>query len=100
YNSKILHSFPTRRSSDLKILWLEQVMAHIFKIIIQIRLPLINNGLQCIQRLRDKFMLIKVRKMRFYTIAKIYCQQGYLKCKEIRSEEHTSELQSRENLVC
>src|SRR5690606_41514582 len=78
-----LHSFPTRRSSDLA--------SQILRIIEQDRLSehAASTGAYLHERLQsiaDSFE--KVRNVR---------GRGLLNA---RSEEHTSELQSRENLVC
>src|SRR5690606_41127521 len=78
-----LHSFPTRRSSDLaisvkKVLKLDKNSHFIY--------------------------LIKYKNKKRYTHKmSIKCQNVAASSKPsifVRSEEHTSELQSRENLVC
>src|SRR5690606_40391253 len=93
-----LHSFPTRRSSDLR-------SAH----------RLVNQSVSCLVVNEQLGLRIK-----FERPAKTQCDQSHIdnrtrpvtilliKCKFLtcfhgvhkRSEEHTSELQSRENLVC
>src|SRR5690606_41767290 len=71
---RLLHSFPTRRSSDLYIFC---TFYHYF-----------NMG--------------EVIDLGNYLIYDFKCYYFYIFILEIckRSEEHTSELQSRENLVC
>src|SRR5690606_40891016 len=89
-----LHSFPTRRSSDLKFL--------------------INDNGQSMDYVtaRSEFYIvcagdiytlmvtpkdISGQTIRLSTGAKVRIEENQ---KLLRSEEHTSELQSRENLVC
>src|SRR5690606_41735629 len=91
----VLHSFPTRRSSDL---WLIEVFAaisiiylafHIFWAMNYHRLPLHESlGLEADYSTEQ---LLSVTQM---LIEKSNALHGQ------RSEEHTSELQSRENIVC
>src|SRR5690606_41760953 len=75
-----LHSFPTRRSSDLK-----SVMDLILPLILSPLLNLVPNS-------SHGFMVhcLIPREIRRRSSSMSY----------FRSEEHTSELQSRENLVC
>src|SRR5690606_41923484 len=77
-----LHSFPTRRSSDLK---LDKVVFFVY------RMP--RKPSLCPLRLRRfKLDFLRLIVTDDSSILKIW--DG------ARSEEHTSELQSRENLVC
>src|SRR5690606_42157020 len=79
---RVLHSFPTRRSSDLNLGKLQAVHAawHI---------DVGENHL-------DVFTTFHNAKS-FVRISRLDCFETRTK---LRSEEHTSELQSRENLVC
>src|SRR5690606_40732382 len=96
----LLHSFPTRRSSDLQ---LQSSLSYLFQNdvstdMLQAILELHRRGLslvlgreynsQLLQQCQE--YLQEVREMRIITAIHI----------SRRSEEHTSELQSRENLVC
>src|SRR5690606_41459407 len=79
-----LHSFPTRRSSDLFFIYTENDTEAFF----DVQWQLVDVGVN----------YIVVRRF----VADIGgTQTAILFCNQIvRSEEHTSELQSRENLVC
>src|SRR5690606_41683723 len=84
-----LHSFPTRRSSDLR----QQPVILLLPIEIS---RLADPGLaadlgdrHAVIALLQNERLLGVRKLR-----------GFHRLPLLRSEEHTSELQSRENLVC
>src|SRR5690606_41280140 len=82
-----LHSFPTRRSSDLSI----PVTDHIF-----IVAGLIPNRKST--PVVDEWFGLYFRAGKFseeLTMDEVIARTGFG-----RSEEHTSELQSRENLVC
>src|SRR5690606_40421847 len=93
-----LHSFPTRRSSDLGpetrggtancavTISDEAINSPVFSkanTLIAMNLPSL-----------DKFYL------KVLDNGNIIFNSSLIKDKELRSEEHTSELQSRENLVC
>src|SRR5690606_41032890 len=83
---RALHSFPTRRSSDLKI---EQTGADPYTFQIQS-----TGKIDGQERIVTKSFTVNYRKG----------GSSFLDLPDgvagIRSEEHTSELQSRENLVC
>src|SRR5690606_41808685 len=89
-----LHSFPTRRSSDLAfqnpaasslgLPLAQQPLAHTVEII---------HPLRCLDRQQRPE---DVRQLPLPVRAQLLMALG----KTDRSEEHTSELQSRENLVC
>src|SRR5690606_41883342 len=72
-----LHSFPTRRSSDLYL-----------------NLPIYRNS--GLHNLRNKNPLLLLKYNRLYS----RFPYSVFRQPPSRSEEHTSELQSRENLVC
>src|SRR5438105_7746628 len=74
-----LHSFPTRRSSDLELI------------------DSVNHG----GRLRHRrVQLGQNRGEGFETLEKLLGHGGFHSGPDRRSEEHTSELQSRVDLVC
>src|SRR5690606_41884163 len=72
-----LHSFPTRRSSDLHLL---------------------RAGYPALRRLGGAGGASADGKRRAVPARR--AEPGRLRAQRARSEEHTSELQSRENLVC
>src|SRR5690606_39361966 len=74
---RALHSFPTRRSSDLLGQYRRYDQYHVLGDRLRVRHRQPVHGLCRVQ---------------------VPLQQG--SPREVRSEEHTSELQSRENLVC
>src|SRR5690606_42143813 len=79
-----LHSFPTRRSSDLDGVFRTQLRQDpTGQLLAQLNAPLVKTVNIPDYALHEYFMLVK----------RDQASQG-------RSEEHTSELQSRENLVC
>src|SRR5690606_39726364 len=84
-----LHSFPTRRSSDLVTLVVVRMVVyneeHIF-LLLECRYLFILIGVKKFIHKDDLLFLIVVA-VEFTDLS-------------FRSEEHTSELQSRENLVC
>src|SRR5207302_10265484 len=93
-----LPSFPTRRSSDLQIVvgvsWqLAHVLplkgSHLAVLVVQILFGFVQ--------LSRKELCCALRHLG--TSFEIFCQQHGSEFRT-RSEEHTSELQSRENLVC
>src|SRR5690606_42163819 len=82
-----LHSFPTRRSSDL-FFWNQLTMGNsIYRIHRDINRPIEFHGLQS--------QYIGLLALGFVLLLGLFLVLYYS-----RSEEHTSELQSRENLVC
>src|SRR5207302_8411119 len=91
-----LHSFPTRRSSDLyrQRLKLEQELL-VFRIIQELITNIIkhsNSGfIHLTQNANNNNVYFRIH----------HDGQGIVQTEfDKRSEEHTSELQSRENLVC
>src|SRR5690606_41799075 len=81
-----LHSFPTRRSSDLS---LTSLLSRPASWSIDLREAMYSSG--------ERFFSSA------YSVSPMMAVRGFLiSCDalSIRSEEHTSELQSRENLVC
>src|SRR5690606_40509766 len=85
---RVLHSFPTRRSSDLRcwwVLWWAAVLVVGVQFFVQF-----NGGLVGFALNRTGLAVATEQQIVFAgQIAGFH-----------RSEEHTSELQSRENLVC
>src|SRR5690606_41183113 len=90
----VLHSFPTRRSSDLGF---EKVVS--FNDFVQ-EVSCSNISQKQFEELEATYTTYKEYSDRMYphyvTTIVSYC----LNNRGERSEEHTSELQSRENLVC
>src|SRR5690606_41065108 len=104
-----LHAFPTRRSSDLLLLFVEPtiytimfgilltiVVCRLFKVLNMARVALV--ALLIIMVKPHGTSWVEAPFFRFGTVA-LGCIIGLL-IVVLRSEEHTSELQSRENLVC
>src|SRR5690606_41411927 len=94
-----LHSFPTRRSSDLNIELLQRDK--------KIQERLIEEKKQELASLKGDLKVMENLKQKdFEDYRKAYNKEIDQKVEEQtqnwlqRSEEHTSELQSRENLVC
>src|SRR5690606_41993349 len=83
-----LHSFPTRRSSDLGVLR-EELFYRLR--VVPIKLPPLRKRPEDIPLLANHFLAMFWLRHR---------QMGDRMPRFSRSEEHTSELQSRENLVC
>src|SRR5690606_42129788 len=81
-----LHSFPTRRSSDLGVLAVARQGWR------RGELPAGARGFSAYRPRRDS------EPAAFYFFLVLYVVSGVIRRE--RSEEHTSELQSRENLVC
>src|SRR5690606_40122280 len=93
-------SFPTRRSSDLKALTLTDAKDEVYY---QIAALYQTQGHyeKAIHYLRKCLKVSKDNQEALYEIAFCYdVLDKQTESIEFRSEEHTSELQSRENLVC
>src|SRR5690606_41302321 len=92
-----LHSFPTRRSSDLFTVWWDRTIppGRVFDEVIQ----------EAIEAARCMVVLWSGQSVKSNWV-KTEAAEGAARHRlvpvlvENRSEEHTSELQSRENLVC
>src|SRR5690606_41261128 len=91
---RLLHSFPTRRSSDLK----ERTLSVNIPAGVEdgTRIRLAGEGEAGLRGgpSGDLYIFLSITPHAFFQRdgADIFCR--------VRSEEHTSELQSRENLVC
>src|SRR5207302_11505640 len=87
-----LHSFPTRRSSDLRIAD-ETIAAKRTLIGSDVKVSKVAQVLAAVRNgiLADRFIRFIFAVCTNFTNLTTWCY---------RSEEHTSELQSRENLVC
>src|SRR5690606_39803908 len=89
-----LHSFPTRRSSDLTVILQKRdslvncYTVSINGIMVRNNLSLLLDGEYCESHMYGLYMLHGTTHVDNHTLV------------DHRSEEHTSELQSRENLVC
>src|SRR5690606_40454622 len=95
--SRDLHSFPTRRSSDLGLL-LRQVRGALFLeggIVagIELRLAMLDVH-DALDGAVQELAVVRNHQQGARVVAQPLLQPQH------RSEEHTSELQSRENLVC
>src|SRR5690606_41581612 len=91
-----LPSFPTRRSSDLgQSLAEDRVQGEIYDTIVAERT---KNPLQFIQKLSDATTYFGAVQAKAWGFIDVVIGNPVLRSG--RSEEHTSELQSRENLVC
>src|SRR5690606_40296635 len=90
---RALHSFPTRRSSDLAI---EHELGQW-----ALRLLLLTLAVTPLRQLTGQPVLLQFRRMLgLYAFAYASLHFAAWLGLDLRSEEHTSELQSRENLVC
>src|SRR5690606_42133883 len=81
-----LRSFPTRRSSDLKDT--------------QLLIRIAQGREESANALEGSWSALEVQEMVAVLQRLLKVQQTLGKVNAARSEEHTSELQSRENLVC
>src|SRR5690606_41393222 len=88
-----LHSFPTRRSSDLVAALVAATAAALYGTLLHGE-PALEPGA------RGVVLALPV----LYALAEMSVIHVYVRAEassfSLRSEEHTSELQSRENLVC
>src|SRR5690606_41715221 len=80
---RILHSFPTRRSSDLIFIQIPHLT-----LMVSMKASLTTPQQRKVQKQVFLWIVNKRSNILFNFLI------------QIRSEEHTSELQSRENLVC
>src|SRR5690606_41197559 len=92
------HSFPTRRSSDLS----KQYIANLTRLLIKLRT---ERSISFFSNLRSNIRSVKLITYRpAIRITRATIILGILtttsSVSRSRSDEHTSELQSRENLVC
>src|SRR5207302_5430534 len=99
YEHRLLHSFPTRRSSDLFVLMLKSCgdKTTMGKPIREINSP-VQPKVERTKLVGDTVSLDEEPDTSKYYYG-LYTVPVVKKEKK-RSEEHTSELQSRENLVC
>src|SRR5690606_40895665 len=91
---RALHSFPTRRSSDLgrRWTWCSLDAVGIVAAVGWGKIDSTGPGAE---------FHIAYRDTRFDPVGlAVFVADGYGMTSSLRSEEHTSELQSRENLVC
>src|SRR5690606_40640383 len=95
YHPQDLHSFPTRRSSDLLDATYEQISADEIEQLqqlpsmTQVQFVVITNQVELSEQSNARV---------YYLHSSPICRSHLYDA--VRSEEHTSELQSRENLVC
>src|SRR5690606_40369446 len=92
---RTLHSFPTRRSSDLRAPTPDEVRAALlaWKVVKHVKSNAIVFGG------KDRVLAIGAGQTSRVDAVKLAASKAHLPLED-RSEEHTSELQSRENLVC
>src|SRR5690606_41118023 len=94
-----LHSFPTRRSSDLR--GVDPANQSCQRRCIRYHLEYIATGFAAAENCEVHARCGEVEPA--YPCAERYdrrCIRQHAVSRAVRSEEHTSELQSRENLVC
>src|SRR5690606_42002121 len=95
-----LHSFPTRRSSDL--------LSEVLGVDVQFADDCIGDDAYAKAAALKPGEVLLLENLRFYKeeekgdagFAERLAKLGDVYVNDARSEEHTSELQSRENLVC
>src|SRR5690606_42126979 len=93
-----LYFFPTRRSSDLHLQVDDAILhAGTLQHLQEQRLPVIRRA-ACLYADFSQAAL-QARNMRLHA-ERLAAIHGHHLVDAVRSEEHTSELQSRENLVC
>src|SRR5690606_41582139 len=92
-----LHAFPTRRSSDLGSISIRALGEDPNVVVMVDRLKLVNPDPQQLEKGTDGMIRMKDGQP-LEADAAVRVTSGFLEAS--RSEEHTSELQSRENLVC
>src|SRR5699024_12547781 len=87
-----LHSFPTRRSSDLVVsdVWGKDVMVFEYSVELIQNQKFSSEKLNALKELLEKKLFDYAKQKKIQIISFLV----------IRSEEHTSELQSRFDLVC
>src|SRR5690606_41676892 len=85
-------SFPPRRSSDLV-----RTIRPVVRDADVERLPLLDGGDECPDRLLERRRQVRTVAVEDVDVVGAEITQAVI---ERRSEEHTSELHSRENLVC
>src|SRR5690606_41095009 len=87
-----LHSFPTRRSSDLADIW----NAYEISWLNSKGKPVVATATFTVPQ--NSPNLVESKSLKLYLNS--FNEERFEDQSEVRSEEHTSELQSRENLVC
>src|SRR5690606_41726228 len=92
------YSFPTRRSSDLKIQLDDPDHANTVMTLDELKTVLTNAQSEAQSSDKQLSVLINGSESRPY--GEVMQLMSTLQDAGLRSEEHTSELQSRENLVC
>src|SRR5690606_41171929 len=95
-----LRSFPTRRSSDLNLAWTrDDQLLHWTKHPGNPIIPGPPKGFQIVSGFRDPFVWRYQDRWYMIVGSGVMYQRSWYRQTKGRSEEHTAELQSRENLV-
>src|SRR5690606_41684749 len=97
---RFLHSFPTRRSSDLRVLRATGVTAPLFAVVTEAGLIAVSADWGIDDLLLSGAGPAEVEARLRLAAGRLASAGGEDPGVIRRSEEHTSELQSRENLVC
>src|SRR5207302_9865841 len=92
-----LHSFPTRRSSDLRSAFRRFPVGGL-RVLFRVQLG--KHGFEVFARSQGIEVGIFLHVIHIFEAAAERPSDQFDGTSTIRSEEHTSELQSRENLVC
>src|SRR5207249_5595730 len=98
FTPRVSHSFPTRRSSDLSGVGSGNLFCLLDEFCDEPATAKEALGMQMQMRLSCRKVSPKTRKGNLHTMAEVRALSQFFF--GIRSEEHTSELQSRFDLVC
>src|SRR5690606_41410723 len=93
---QVSRSFPTRRSSDLAVTTLPEFIRDTKHLVTkgQGKMYYLKGG-----ELADEILPVR-NAVKVHELKEFFSEEFFATKKVVRSEEHTSELQSRENLVC
>src|SRR5690606_39546625 len=95
-----LHSFPTRRSSDLDCTMDLFSCPQSDQNLLPFDGEVIYHGILLDANESERFFNVLMEKIDWYNDRSVIYGKEIITKRKVRSEEHTSELQSRENLVC
>src|SRR5206468_11416323 len=96
--SRALHAFPTRRSSDLLTHFIPHALEHNFTQVQASSALGIMGAMNAVGTIGAGWLCDRVGRRG--PLATYYILRGVSLFYLVRSEEHTSELQSRSDLVC